>query len=304
MDRFLAMQAFIRVVDSGSFTAAAEALGMPKATLTRGVQELEAHLRTQLLNRTTRRVGVTPDGALYYERASRLLVELDEVEGSLSQQGRAPHGKLRVDMPGTIGRSMVIPALPDFYARYPDIQLELGVSDRPVDLVAERVDCVLRGGEINDPTLVARRIGEFQLIVCATPRYLKLYGTPSHPGQLNEARFPVVQYFSARTGQVIPDTLRRGDESVEVRGHAKLAVNDGDAYLAAALADLGVMVSATVMVEPLIASGQLVRLFPDWEMESIPLYIAFPPNRHISTRLRVFVDWVVALMGRTERIGR
>ncbi len=304
MDRVLAMQAFIRVVDSGSFTAAAEALGMPKATLTRGVQELEAHLRTQLLNRTTRRVGVTPDGALYYERASRLLAELDELEGSLNRQGRAPHGKLRVDLPGTIGRTMIIPALPDFYARYPDIQLELGVSDRPVDLLAERVDCVLRGGEISDPTLVARRIGAFELLVCATPRYLERHGTPTHPAQLNEARFPVVQYFSARTGQVIPDTLRRGDEVVEVRGQARLAVNDGDAYMAAALADLGVMVGASVMVEPLLASGQLVRLFPDWELERIPLYIAFPPNRHLSTRLRVFVDWVVELMGQVDRMQR
>ncbi|MBH9577092.1 LysR family transcriptional regulator [Inhella proteolytica] len=304
MDRVLAMQAFIRVVDTGSFTAAAEALGMPKATLTRGVQELEAHLRTQLLNRTTRRVGVTPDGALYYERASRLLAELDELEGSLNRQGRTPHGKLRVDLPGSIGRSMIIPALPDFYARYPDIQLELGVSDRPVDLLAERVDCVLRGGEISDPTLVARRIGAFELLVCATPRYLERHGTPTHPAQLNEARFPVVQYFSARTGQVIPDTLRRGEEVVEVRGQARLAVNDGDAYMAAALADLGVMVGASVMVEPLLASGQLVRLFPDWELERIPLYIAFPPNRHLSTRLRVFVDWVVELMGQVERMQR
>lgn len=302
MDRVLAMQAFIRVVDSGSFTAAAEALGMPKATLTRGVQELEAHLRTQLLNRTTRRVGVTPDGALYYERASRLLAELDELEGSLNRQGRAPHGKLRVDLPGTLGRTMLIPALPDFYARYPDIQLELGVSDRPVDLLAERVDCVLRGGEISDPTLVARRIGAFELIVCATPRYLARHGQPTHPAQLNEARFPVVQYFSARTGQVIPDILRRSDEVVELRGQARLAVNDGDAYMAAALADLGAMVGTRVMVEPLLASGRLVRLFPDWELAPIPLYIAFPPNRHLSTRLRVFVDWVVELMGRVERM--
>jgi LysR family transcriptional regulator for bpeEF and oprC len=298
MDRFLAMQAFIRVVDSGSFTAAAEALGMPKASLTRGVQELEAHLRTQLLNRTTRRVGVTPDGALYYERARRLLAELEDVEGSLTQSGRAPHGKLRVDMPGAVGRQLVIPALPDFYARYPDITLELGVSDRAVDLVAERVDCVLRGGEISDPTLVARRVGEFGLLVCATPRYLARHGTPAHPAQLNEASFPLVQYFSTRTGQVLPDLFRRGDETVEVRGHAKLAVNDGDAYLAAGLAGLGTAVLVDFVAEPHLARGDLVRLFPDWQLDPVPLYVAFPPNRHVSARLRAFVDWVVELMGR------
>lgn len=300
MDRFLAMQAFIRVVDSGSFTAAAEALGIPKATLTRGVQELEAHLRTQLLNRTTRRVGVTPDGALYYERASRLLAELDEVEGSLSQQGRAPHGRLRVDMPGAIARLFIIPALPDFYARYPDIQLELGVGDRPVDLVAERVDCVLRGGEIQDPNLIARRVGEFELIVCASPGYLKRHGRPEHPSQLNEAHFPTLRYFSARTGQVIPDILHRGDETVQVLGHPRLAVNDGDAYMTAAMADLGVFTGARFVVEPLLARGELVQLFPDWKLDPIPLHIAFPPNRHLSTRLRVFVDWVVEVMGRVS----
>lgn len=298
MDRFLAMQAFIRVVDSGSFTAAAEALGMPKATLTRGVQELEAHLRTQLLNRTTRRVGVTPDGALYYERASRLLAELDEVEGSLSQQGRAPHGKLRVDMPGAIARLFIIPALPEFYARYPDIQLELGAGDRPVDLVAERVDCVLRGGEIMDPTLIARRVGEFELIACASTGYLARHGQPAHPADLNTERFPMLRYFSARTGQPLSDVFKRGDERVEVLGHPRLAVNDGDAYMAAAMADLGAFVGARFVVAPMLARGELVQLLPDWHLDPIPLHIAFPPNRHLSTRLRVFVDWVIEVMRR------
>lgn len=301
MDRFLAMQAFIRVVDSGSFTAAAEALGMPKASLTRGVQELEAHLRTQLLNRTTRRVSVTPDGALYYERASRLLAELDEVEGSLSQQGRAPRGRLRVDMPAAIARLFIIPALPDFYARYPDIELELGIGDRPVDLLAERVDCVLRGGEIVDPGLVARRVGDFELIACASTGFLRQHGQPQHPAELNEARFPALQYFSARTGQVIPDVFRRGDETVEVRGHPRLAVNDGETYVAAALAGLGAFVGARFVVAPMLARGELVQLFPDWSLGRIPLHIAFPPNRHISTRLRVFVDWLVEVMGRLDQ---
>lgn len=298
MDRFVAMQAFLRVVDTGSFTAASEALGIPKATLTRGVQELETHLRTQLLNRTTRRVSVTPDGALYYERARRLLAELDEMEGSLNQQGRLPKGKLRVDMPGTIARLCIIPALPDFYARYPDIQLELGIGDRPVDLVGERVDCVLRGGEIVDPGLVARRVGEFELIVCASPEFLRRHGQPAHPSDFNGERFPMLQYFSSRTGQVLPDLLRRRDEQVEVRGHPRLAVNDGETYMAAALAGLGACVAARFAVAPLLERGELVRLFPDWSMEHIPLHIAFPPNRHISTRLRVFVDWIVELMGR------
>lgn len=298
MDRFVAMQAFLRVVETGSFTKASEALGIPKASLTRGVQELEAHLRTQLLNRTTRRVGVTPDGALYYERAKRLLADLDEVEGSLSQAGRAPHGRLRVDVPGSIGRRILIPALADFHARYPDIQLELGVSDRPVDLVADRVDCVLRGGEISDPTLVARRVGEFEFWLCAAPAYLQRHGTPTHASQLNEPRFPMVHYFSSRTGQVLGDRLLRGDEAVDVVGHAQLAVNDGDAYQAAVMAGLGLGLLVDFMAREEIERGRLVRLLPEWRAERLPLYLAFPPNRHLSTRLRVFVDWVVELLGR------
>ncbi len=298
MDRFVSMQAFVRVVELGTFTKAAEGLNMPKATLTRAVQELEAHLRTQLLNRTTRRVSVTPDGAAYYERAKRLLVDLDEVEASLATAGRAPKGRIRVDVPGSLGRMILIPALPEFFLRYPEIQIELGVSDRPSDLLGEQVDCVLRGGEISDPSLIARRIGEFDFRLCATPEYLRRHGTPQHPSELESAPHRVVSYFSARTGQIFPFELKRGGEALRVTGRSALAVNDGSAYMEAGLAHLGVMRGIDFMVDPLIAKGQLVALFTDWELERLPIHVAFPPNRHLSTRLRVFVDWAVELLGR------
>ena len=168
MDKFTAMQAYVRVVEAGTFSKAADLLAVPKPTVTRLIQSLESQLQTKLLNRTTRRVTVTPDGAAYYDRALRLLAELDELESSMSHAKVNPRGRLRIDVAASVGRLLLIPALPDFYARYPDIQIDLGVSDRPVDLIGENVDCVLRGGEITDQSLVARRVGEFHTILCAT----------------------------------------------------------------------------------------------------------------------------------------
>src|SRR5687767_3651414 len=181
MDQLLAMRVFTRVVESGTFTKAADSLQMPKASVTKLVQQLEAHLRTTLLQRTTRRVTVTPDGAAYYERTLRLLSELDEIEAGMTNARTTPRGKLRVDMPVMIGRLLVIPNLPAFHEKYPEVQLDLGVSDRPVDLVAENVDVVLRRGPITDESLVARRVLETHSITVASPSYIDKYGEPRHP---------------------------------------------------------------------------------------------------------------------------
>jgi LysR family transcriptional regulator, regulator for bpeEF and oprC len=296
VDRLNAMQAFVRVVEAGTFTKAADSLEMPKATVTRLIQTLETHLRTKLLNRTTRRVSVTPDGAAYYERAMRLLSDLEELEGTMTQARVSPRGRIRVDVPGMLGRMVVIPALPEFRRRFPDIQIDLGVSDRPVDLIGENVDCVLRGGELTDQSLVARRVGEFHFVACATPAYLKASGTPVHPSDLEDARHRVVGYFSARTGRVFPFVFRRGDETHEVQGRYDLAVNDGGAYLSAGLAGLGVLQLVRNMAQPHLDDGSLVPLFPDWHFDVLPIHVVYPPNRHLSTKLRAFVDWLVELM--------
>jgi len=302
MDRLTAMQAYVRVVEAGTFTKAADSLDLPKATVTRLIQTLETHLRTKLLNRTTRRVTVTPDGAAYYERAVRLLGDLEELEGSMSQARVTPRGRIRIDVPGVVGREMIIPHLPEFYAKYPDIQIELGVSDRTVDLISDNIDCVIRGGDLTDQSLVARRISEFRFITCATPEYLRRHGTPAHPRELGEAPHRMVGYFSARSGKVLSDTFRRGDERVEVAGNHVIAVNDANAYLNAGLAHLGVVQVTCFMAASLIKSGELVRILEEWDTEPLPVYVVYPPNRHLSSKLRVFVDWVVELLGR-EALG-
>ena len=297
MDRFDAMQAFARVVEAGSFTKAAQTLHMSKTSVTQLVQQLEARLRVKLLNRTTRRVAVTADGAAYYERVVKLLADMDDAETGLSAASAAPRGRLRVDVPSPLARMILIPALPAFHARYPDIQLDMGVSDRIVDILGENVDCVVRGGEITDQSLMARRVADLRLGVYAAPAYLERAGLPAHPQELEDTHHRIVGYLWSRLGRAFPYAMHRGDESVNVHGRYVLAVDDGNAYLAAGLAGLGVLWLPHYMAEPYLTRSALVPLFEDWSLDPMPLTIAFPPNRHVSAKLRLFIDWVTELMG-------
>lgn len=296
MDRFDAMQAFTRVVETGSFTKAADTLHMSKTTVTQLVQQLEARLRVRLLNRTTRKVNVTADGAAYYERVIRLLADLDDAETSLSNASTSPRGRLRVDVPSPLARLILIPALPAFHARYPEIQLDMGVSDRVVDIIDENVDCVVRGGEITDLSLVARHVGDLTISVYAAPSYLQRAGIPAHPREVEESQHRVVSFIGSRARTVMPYELQRGGEQINIQGRPVLAVDDGNAYLAAGLAGLGILPLPDYMANAHLVSGELVRLFEDWRLEPMRLYLAFPPNRHVSAKLRVFMEWVVELM--------
>ncbi|MCC5812080.1 MAG: LysR family transcriptional regulator [Ectothiorhodospiraceae bacterium] len=297
MDRFSAMQAFARVVETGSFTKAAETLHISKTSVTQLVQQLEARLRVKLLNRTTRKVNVTAEGAVYYERVVRLLADMDDAETSLSGASASPRGRLRVDVPSPLARMILIPALPAFHARYPDIQLDMGVSDRMVDIIDESVDCVVRGGELTDLSLMARRVGDLQLGVYAAPSYLESVGSPSHPQDLADPRHYIVGFTWTRAGKVSPYALHRSGESVKLQGRYVIAVDDGNAYLAAGLAGMGVLWLPEYVAREHLARGELLRLFDDWRLDPMPLYVAFPPNRHVSAKLRVFIDWIAELMG-------
>lgn len=303
MDKFSAMQAFVRVVEAGNFTKAADSIGMPKATVTRLIQTLEKELDTKLLNRTTRKVTVTPDGAAYYERAGRLLSDMEELESSMSRAKASPRGRLKVDVPSSLGLAVIIPALPDFYARYPDIQLDLGVSDRQVDIIAENVDCVVRGGELTDQSLVARRIGEFYLVSCASPAYLKRHGKPKHPAEL-ENNHKLIRYASPRNGKMYSFEYYRDGETITLDGRHLLSVNDSRAGVVAALAGLGVLHTATFLVQDHLSSGELEPLFTEWCGGAVPLHVVYPPNRHLSNKVRVFVDWIADLFARHDLIQR
>ena len=307
MDRFDAMQAFARVVEAGSFTKAAETLHMSKTTVTQLVQQLEARLRVKLLNRTTRKVNVTADGAVYYERVLRLLADMDDAETSLSGASTLPRGRLRVDVPSPLASMILVPALPEFYLRYPDIQIDMGVSDRIVDMIGENIDCVVRGGEIKDQSLMARKVGDLQLGVFAAPSYLARVGIPAHPRELEDSQHRIVGFLWARTGKALPYSMRNHAERLQVKGRYALAVDDGNAYLAAGLAGLGVLWLPKYMSTTYEARGELVPLFKDWRLDPMPIYVAFPPNRHISIKVRVFIDWIAELMAQhapvNERLG-
>ena len=298
MDRFDAMQAFARVVETGSFTKAAMTLHMSRASVTQLVQQLEARLRVRLLHRTTRKVNVTADGAAYYERVLHVLADVDDAETSLSGGAQSPRGRLRVDVPSPLARLILVPALPDFHARYPEIQLDLGVSDRMVDIIGENVDCVVRGGQLTDQSLMHRHIADLPLGVYAAPRYLALAGMPAHPRELEGTHQRIVGFHWARHGKAAPYAMQRGEESLLVRGRYALSVDDGNAYIAAGVAGMGVLWLPEYMASAHRQSGELVPLFEDWKLEPMPLYLAFAPHRHVSAKLRVFIDWMVALMAR------
>jgi DNA-binding transcriptional LysR family regulator len=296
MDRIDAMQAFIRVVETGSFTKAADTLQTSRTRVTQLVQQLETHLRVKLLHRTTRRVNATADGTAYYERVVRLLADLDDAETSLSAASASPRGRLRVDVPAPLATLVVVPALPAFHGRYPDIQLDLGASDRKVDLIDENVDCVVRGGELTEPSLRARHIADLALGVYAAPDYLARAGEPLHPQALEDSDHRIIGYRGSRAGTPLAYAMRRGDEQLRVHGRHVLSVDDGNTYLAAGIAGLGVLWLPQYMARTPLARGELVPLFEDWQLDPMPLYVAFPPSRHVSRKLRVFIDWIVELM--------
>jgi DNA-binding transcriptional LysR family regulator len=297
MDQLSAMRAFVRVVEAGTFTRAAQLLDIPKPTLTKQIQQLEAHLRAKLLNRTTRRVTVTMDGAAYYERANRLLGELDELDASMTLAQARPSGRLRVDCSSALAISVIIPALHGFHARYPDIQLDLGLSDRPADLAAENLDCAVRAGELTDQSLIARRIGEMQLITCAAPDYLARFGVPLHPREIEDGH-RVVAYRPLLGNRLLPMVYQNRQETIEITGRYVVSLNEGMGYLAAGLAGLGILQLPTFMAREPIADGRLVPLLLDWCAAPKPLHIVYPPNRHLSNKVRVFVDWLAELFGK------
>jgi LysR family transcriptional regulator, regulator for bpeEF and oprC len=299
MDQLLAIRAFARVVEAGSFTKAADTLGMPNASLTKSIQALEAHLRVKLLQRTTRRVSVTPEGAQYYEKTQRLLKELDDVDASFSAAQSRPRGHLRVDMGSSVANLILLPALPAFSALYPDIRIDLGVSDKHVNLVGDNVDCVIRGGDLTELSLVGRQVGSASWVTCATPSYLREHGTPKHPSDLEEGH-RIVQYLSTRTGRGISLRFEKNGETVEISSGRSVGINESNAHVAAGVAGLGVIQTFAYAAAPHLASGALVPILEKWQPSRYPFYVVYPSNRYVSNRLRVFIDWTAELFSALE----
>lgn len=288
------MQTFAKVAELESFSQAAQALRLPNASVSTRVAQLEERIGVKLFTRTTRRVRLTDEGAAYLEWARRLLAEIGEIEDQLRGRARKPRGRIRVDVPASAGRHVIAPALPAFLERYPEITVELGCTDRPVDLIAEGVDCVIRGGKVEDELLVARRLGEFEVITCASPDYLSRFGIPESPLALEGHR--AVNFYSAKTGKVMPLDFMIDGVVQEVDVKHQVGTNDADAYLALVLQGMGIgQFPKSRLILDAINAGTLVQVMNEWRPEGFPLYVVYPRNRHLSARVRAFVDWVIEL---------
>ena len=293
MDRLHAMKVFTRVAEIGSFSRAADILHIPKASATTIIQQLEAHLDIRLLQRTTRRLSLTADGAAYYEHCVRLLGDIDAVESSFHVNTRQPRGKLRLDFPAVLGRELIMPALFEFQERYPEIELVVGMSDKPIDLIQESVDCVIRIGELQDSSLVARRLGDHDMVTVASPAYLERCGTPQTLADLQH--HSAINYFWGRTGRIMDLTFVVDGRPVLIKMRGKIAVNDTAVYLSGCLRGVGIAQAPLFMAAPHLRNGELVEVLPQHKPLSLPISAVYPHNRHLSPTLRVFVDWAVDL---------
>ena len=299
MDRFEAMRAYVHVVDSGSYTRAARQLNLHKATVSQQIQQLENQLGARLLTRTTRFVAPTPEGLDYYRHACAILQQVDDAESRLQQGTSTPTGLLRVNVPVALGHRVFVPELRSFLERHPKVTLELSCSDRAVDLVQDGVDCAVRGGELPDSSLVARRVGDLRFVLCAAPRYIDDHGLPETPQAL--AGHQQIGFVLASSGKLRPVRLLQGGRPVDVSVPARFVTTDSAAALSAGLDGLGLVVLAEFVAAHHLASGALVRVLPCWHSPSLPLHLVTTSNRKRTARVQVFMDWAHALMRR--RLG-
>ncbi|MDF2816244.1 MAG: LysR family transcriptional regulator [Stenotrophomonas rhizophila] len=293
MDRLDHLRSFLRVAELGSFTAAAEQLGLPKASVSLAVQRLEAEVGVQLLHRTTRRVRLTADGAQFQQRARDLLDDMEDLQGMFRRDTQLK-GRLRVDMSSGLARQLVIPHLPDFLARHPGLEIELSGTDRRVDLVREGFDCVVRVGPLDDNTLVARPMGVMHIVNCASPAYLAARGMPY---SLEDLSHHVLVHYVGTLGQRSPGFEYHDGQayrSVPMRG--AITVNSGEAYSAAALAGLGIIQVPRLGARVALAAGTLVEVLPACVAEPMPVTLLYAQRRHLPRRVAAFMDWMAALV--------
>ncbi|NIE71681.1 LysR family transcriptional regulator [Pantoea sp. Acro-807] len=293
MDRIQAMQVFMRVAEAGSFVRAAETLSLPSSTVTSTIKNLEKYLQVRLLNRTTRRVSLTPEGLQYLAHCREILSLIEHTESSLTDFVRRPRGRLRVDMPGGIAHFIVMPRLKDFYRLYPEIYLMIGVSDRQVDLVQEGVDCVIRTGELTDSTLVARPLGRFRWVTCASPDYLREYGIPETPEALSQHR--AIHYFSGSGRRTNELRFTQGTEAFSVQVGGNAAVNETGLYIRLCLEGFGLAQLAENVISADLQQGKLTEVLTDWQPPSVPVTMLYPHQRFLSPAVRAFADWVAGL---------
>lgn len=296
MNQLDAMRVFIRVAELASFTQAADQLGLPKASISAAVQQLESTLGARLLQRTTRKVQLTQDGLAYYERCLDLLAEFDELQAMFQAEGNGLSGRIRVDMPNGLARNVVIPRLPEFLQRHPRIEVELSSTDRRVDLIREGFDCVVRVGAVMDSSLIARPLGLFPVLNCVSDGYARNHGLPQTPADLD--RHHLIHYApvlgSKPEGFEYVDPQRGTVHMLEMAG--TITVNNSEAYQAACLAGLGIIQVPDIGVRSLLDQGRLIEILPDYRALPMPVNLVYVQRRHVSKRVLAFMNWLQAIL--------
>ncbi|KXV19273.1 LysR family transcriptional regulator [Gluconobacter oxydans] len=294
MDRIDLLRIFIRVAESGSFTHAADTLQMPRSTVSTAVQELENRLGTRLLARTTRSVRLTDDGRMFQQTALRLLGDFEDAENRFRLHSSQTRGHVKVNLPSRIGRLIVAPALPEFLDRYPGLDIELGMTDRSINLAEDGTDCVLRVGPLQDSSLIGRTLGLLPVFNVASPSYLAQHGTPQSPADLSAHQ--AVLYASPTTGRIEDWEWEHDgrEDSRSVRG--RVTVNSAEGAVACCLAGLGVAQLPAYDVLPHIRRGELVDILPQWRAAPLPMTLLYPHRTHLSRRLEVFTEWLTGLL--------
>ncbi|WP_395350459.1 LysR substrate-binding domain-containing protein [Variovorax sp. UC122_21] len=292
MDRFQEMQAFVRIAERQSFTQASEDLRIPRATVTNLIKRVEQRIGTRLLERTTRTVRLTQDGEAYYRRCVRLLADMEEAEGLF--RNTAPKGLLRVNLQGTLARHFVVPALPDFLARHPELTLHIGEDDRLIDLVREGVDCVLRAGTLQDSSMVGRRIALLPQVTVASPGYLALHGEPAEPAALAApgSTHRAVDYLSSATGKPVPLEFTVDGRVSTLQLPATVSVTGTDLYTGSAVAGLGLVQVPRYRVAAELADGRLQVVLGGFAPPPMPVSVLYSQHRQLSARVRVFTQWL------------
>ncbi|WP_031424996.1 LysR family transcriptional regulator [Xanthomonas euvesicatoria] len=292
MDTLDAMRVFAAVAERNGFSAAADALDRSTASVTRQVAALEQRLDTRLLNRTTRRVSLTSAGSAYYQRCRQLLADLDDLEATIGAQALEPAGVLRVNAPVSYGIERLGALLPGFRARYPQVELDLSLSDRLVDMVEEGFDVAIRITRRPAPMLIARQLGKVRILACASPAYLARAGTPRHPSDL--ARHECLLYHYSPSGDEVRFQGPEGDIDVRLRGG--LRANNGHVLNAAALAGQGIVMQPDFLAEPHLAAGRLVRILPDYALDEIGIFAVYTSRSHLAPKVRSFIDYLIECM--------
>lgn len=292
MDKLQAMTTFVRVVQAQSFSKAAATLALPRSSVTTTIKQLEALLGTPLLRRTTCSLSLTEAGARYYAACQAILAQIAEAEHALAADAQTPRGRVRVDMPGAIGRALVVPRLREFEARYPDIELVLGLNDRPLDLVHEGIDCAIRSGALADSTLVARPLGRLSWLTCASPLYLARFGEPDSVAALAAHR--VVNYLSNASGRPLDWRFRVDGEDVALALPGRYAVNETEAYLHCGLEGLGLIQLSELAAGIYLRSGRLREVLAQARCAPVPIAIVYPQAR-ATAAVKTFVEWVITI---------